>query len=110
LDGDGRLSEKEVMTDKRVDDGLNATRKLMRQKLMADATATFGAAGAGYAVDGMMQRGIAIPQNLRLQTGGDTGAGGAFIVQGGTDNSSSTAVLENGSIVVQDVGLDGQSN
>ena len=32
------------------------------------------------------------------------------IVQGGTDNSSSTAVLENGSIVVQDVGLDGQSN
>ena len=57
-----------------------------------------------------MQRGIAIPQNLRLQTGGDAGAGGAFIVQGGTDNSSSTAVLENGSIVVQDVGLDGQSN
>ena len=34
LDGDGRLSEKEVMTDKRVDDGLNATRKLMRQKLV----------------------------------------------------------------------------
>jgi len=110
LDGDGRLSGKEIRNSRDRNDPLNATRELLREKLMADATASVGAAGAGYAVDGMMQRGIAIPQNLRLQTGGDTGAGGAFIVQGGTDNSSSTAVLENGSIVVQDVGLDGQSN
>ena len=75
LDGDGRLSEKEVMTDKRVDDGLNATRKLMRQNFVMRLQRLNASLLGRICSDGLMQRGIAIPQNLRLQTGGDAGAG-----------------------------------